>query len=53
MLLRHHWGRRDLARKVEAAVRNALAEGDHTSDVYTEGAISTDAFTQKVSNNLG
>ena len=52
MLLRHHWGRRDLARKVEAAVRNALTEGDHTSDVYIEGAISTTAFTEKVCNNL-
>lgn len=52
MLLRHHWGRRDLARKVEAAIRNALTEGGHTSDIFAEGAISTQAFTQRVLNNL-
>jgi homoisocitrate dehydrogenase len=52
MLLRHHWLRRDLARKVEAAVRNALTEGGHTSDIFTEGAISTTQFTERVLSNL-
>jgi homoisocitrate dehydrogenase len=52
MLLRHHWGRRDLARQVESAVRDALSEGDHTVDIYTEGAISTGDFTEKVLRHL-
>jgi homoisocitrate dehydrogenase len=52
MLLRHHWRRRDLARKVEAAVRNTLSDGGHTSDIYAEGAISTFEFTEMVCKHL-
>lgn len=52
MLLRHHWQRRDLARKIEAAVRAVLSEGDHTMDIYTEGAISTKAFATLVCDHL-
>ena len=48
MLLRHHWHRRDLARAVEAAVRQALEAGYHTADISPEDAISTQAFTDKV-----
>jgi homoisocitrate dehydrogenase len=52
MLLRHHWGRRDLARAIEGAVREALRSGDHTMDVYTENAMSTTEFSQKVCHYL-
>ena len=52
MLLRHHWKRRDLARAVEAAVRNALSDGEHTIDVYTEGAVTTADFTRRVCAHL-
>src|SRR5262249_19808841 len=30
MLLRHHWGQLEAANRVEAAVRAALSEGNHT-----------------------
>lgn len=52
MLLRHHWHRRDLARKVEDAVRAALNEGSHTMDINPENALSTEAFTDRVCANL-
>lgn len=52
MLLRHHWGRRDLARRVEAAVREVFAQGDHTVDIYSDGAISTVDFTNHVLKQL-
>jgi homoisocitrate dehydrogenase len=52
LLLRHHWGRRDLARAVEDAVRAALKEGSHTADIYPENALSTQAFTDRVCAHL-
>jgi homoisocitrate dehydrogenase len=52
MLLRHHWYRRDLARKVEDAVRAALNEGSHTADIYPESALSTQVFTERVCAHL-
>ncbi len=52
MLLRHHWGRHEDALAVEGAVCDALREGNHTSDIYTEGAISTDDFTRRVCAHL-
>lgn len=52
MLLRHQWGHRDKARQVEAAVRAALAGGEHTIDIYSEGAVSTVDFTARVCEHL-
>jgi homoisocitrate dehydrogenase len=52
MLLRHHWGLRREAKVIEDAVRATLAEGMHTSDIFTEGAVSTAAFTDRVCERL-
>lgn len=52
MLLRHHWHRLDDAQRVETAVYAALKEGDHTADIYSEGALSTQEFTDHVCANL-
>lgn len=52
MLLRHYWKRRDLARAVEGAVRTALKNGHHTADIYPENALSTQAFTERVCENI-
>jgi homoisocitrate dehydrogenase len=52
MLLRHHWGLPDAANRVEAAVRAALSEGHHTKDIYAEGAVSTQTFTDRVCAHL-
>lgn len=52
MLLHHHWQRPEAARKIEDAVRATLAEGSHTVDIYTEGAISTADFTARVCAHL-
>jgi homoisocitrate dehydrogenase len=52
MLMRHHWGRGDIARTIEEAVKAALSEGDHTIDIYSEGAISTEEFTERVCLHL-
>jgi homoisocitrate dehydrogenase len=52
MLLRHHWMRHDEANSVEQAVYAALNEGDHTIDIYSEGAVSTVDFTQQVCEHL-
>lgn len=52
MLLRHYWNRLDAAKRIEDAVYRTLAEGDHTVDIYTQGAISTAEFTARVRANL-
>ncbi len=52
LLIRHHWGQRELARSVEDAVRAALKEGSHTADIYAENALSTQAFTDRVCAHL-
>jgi homoisocitrate dehydrogenase len=52
MLLEHFWQRPDAARRIENAVRKTLAEGDHTIDIYTQGAISTANFTARICDNL-
>lgn len=52
MLLRYHWNRQEAAQRVEDAVYTTLAEGDYTSDVAMEGAISTSAFTDRVCAHL-
>jgi homoisocitrate dehydrogenase len=52
MLLRHHWHLEEQARRIESAVYHVLSEGDHTSDIYSEGALSTNEFTQRVIAHL-
>jgi homoisocitrate dehydrogenase len=52
MLLRHYWNRQNAAQDIEDAVRVTLREGDHTVDIYTQGAISTDDFTSRVCAHL-
>ncbi len=52
MLLRHYWNRKAEADRVDQAVRVTLAEGDHTVDIYKQGAISTKDFTARVIANL-
>ncbi len=48
MLLRHHWRLPDKARLVQEAVYAVLKEGKHTADIYVEGALSTQEFTDSV-----
>ncbi len=52
MLLRHHWHRLEDAQRVETAVYAALKQGDHTADIFSEGALSTQEFTDHVCANL-
>lgn len=52
MLLRHHWDREQEARQIEEAVHAVLSEGEHTIDIYSEGAISTVDFTDKICAHL-
>jgi len=52
MLLRHHWQMEEQAQRIESAVYHVLSEGDHTSDIYSEGAISTIEFTNRVIAHL-
>jgi len=52
MLLRLYWNRLEAADKIEQAVRKTLSEGDYTIDIYTEGAISTTDFTERVCSHL-
>lgn len=48
LLLRHHWGRAEDARRVESAVHETLLQGDHTGDIVIEDALSTQEFTDHV-----
>lgn len=48
LLLRHHWGQVALAERIEYAVTKAIQDGFHTIDVEPKGALSTQAFTDKV-----
>ncbi len=52
MLLRLYWNRQEAAQRIEEAVYRTLAEGDHTIDIYVQGAISTAEFTNHICNNL-
>lgn len=52
MLLRHHWDLKDIADDIQEAVRATLADGDHTVDIYAEGAIGTEEFTERVLGHL-
>jgi homoisocitrate dehydrogenase len=48
LLLRHHWGRLDLAERIEFAITKAITDGYHTFDIDTKDAVGTEAFTEKV-----
>ncbi|NDJ60621.1 MAG: isocitrate/isopropylmalate dehydrogenase family protein [Chloroflexi bacterium] len=53
LLLRHHWGMHEAASQIENAVRVTLAAGFHTADIHFDGALSTQAYTDRVCMNLG
>jgi homoisocitrate dehydrogenase len=52
MLLRHYWHRDDLAQRIDEAVRETLKTGSHTFDIYNDGAISTESFTNLIIQHL-
>ncbi|MCS7072529.1 MAG: isocitrate/isopropylmalate dehydrogenase family protein [Anaerolinea sp.] len=52
MLLSYHWGRRDLAWQIEAAIRATLHEGSHTADIDPTNALSTTDFTDRICAHL-
>ncbi len=52
MLISHFWHRDDLAQRIENAVRQTINTGSHTFDIYNDGAISTEAFTELICENL-
>jgi homoisocitrate dehydrogenase len=52
LLLRYHWGRVEEANRIGQAVRATLSHGSHTPDIYAEGAISTNTFTDRVCQYL-
>lgn len=52
LLLRHHWRRPADALRVERAVNETLRQGDHTGDVYIDGALSTQEFTDHVCSHI-
>lgn len=52
LLLRHHWLRPEAAQQIEDAVYNTLQEGEHTVDIFNEGAISTTEFTERICAHL-
>jgi homoisocitrate dehydrogenase len=52
MLLHYHWDMPEEALAIQNAVLTTLSDGDHTVDIYVEGAISTEAFTESVIQHL-
>ncbi len=52
LLLRHHWQRPQDADRIEQAVYTTLNQGDHTGDIYSDGALSTQEFTDHVCARL-
>lgn len=52
MLLRHYWLKLDLAQRIEDAVRATLEEGSYTVDIYSDNALSTEAFADRVIAHL-
>lgn len=48
MLLRYYWDRPDAAARIEHAVHSALDNGEYTVDIYTEGSLGTDEFTNRI-----
>jgi len=51
-LLRHHWNMPDHAQRIDDAIRDTLEDGKYTVDIYTEGAINTAEFTDRVISHL-
>jgi homoisocitrate dehydrogenase len=52
MLVRYYWKKPEIAEQIEAAVRNTIDEGAFTADVTATGAVSTEEFTNLVSQKL-
>ena len=52
LLLRHHWNMPDHAQRIDDAIRDTLEDGKYTVDIYTEGAINTAEFTDRVISHL-
>jgi homoisocitrate dehydrogenase len=52
LLVRYHWQMPEVADRIEQAVHATLKEGDHTTDIHAEGAISTAEFTEHVISHL-
>jgi homoisocitrate dehydrogenase len=52
MLLRHHWKLPAEAERIDAAVRAVLIAGYHTSDIHGADALRTEAFTDKIIEQL-
>jgi homoisocitrate dehydrogenase len=48
LMLRHHWEMPELADRLEEAVRSTLEEGVHTFDIFTEGALNTEDFADRI-----
>jgi homoisocitrate dehydrogenase len=48
LLLRHYWNRADAAARIEHAVRGALDGGEYTVDIYAEGALGTEEYTDRI-----
>lgn len=51
MLVRHHWGKNEIANAIDDAVYMVLSDGEHTSDIGNNG-MSTQAFTDAVCEKL-
>lgn len=52
LLIRHHWKQGDAATRIENAVRETLHAGVHTADIFIDGAMSTEEFTDSVIDKL-
>jgi homoisocitrate dehydrogenase len=52
MLVRYHWKLNDAALRMENAVQATLEAGIYTADIRSEGAASTQAYTQAVIDRL-
>jgi homoisocitrate dehydrogenase len=52
LLLRHHWMRQEAAQRIEDAVYRLLEQGEHTVDIFTDGAVSTQEFTDHICAHL-
>jgi homoisocitrate dehydrogenase len=52
MLIRYQWKKPDIAEQLELAVRDTLDDGAYTSDVRSNGAVSTDEFTDLICQKL-
>jgi homoisocitrate dehydrogenase len=52
MLLRHTWRIPEKAQQIQDAVYATLDEGGHTADIFSESAVSTQQFTERVIAHL-